>query len=127
MQHHISEPYFSSLSCVCLQPPLRWSSQAPQTKPSSRCPLARSAQPPLCPPPSRPPQLLHTKTRDVLQKLRGIAGDGCVTQEVPPPPSSSRHALPCQPSPTPQALQATIPNAALLRFLFSLAQAEGLT
>jgi len=49
---------------------------------------------------------VHTKTRDVLQKLRGIAGEGSVTQE---------------------ALAATIPNAALLRFLFSLAQAEGLT
>jgi hypothetical protein len=25
---------------------------------------------------------VHTKTRDVLQKLRVIAGDGSVTQEV---------------------------------------------
>ncbi len=25
---------------------------------------------------------MHAKTRDVLQKLRGIAGEGCVTQEV---------------------------------------------
>ena len=28
------------------------------------------------------PQAVHTKTRDVLQKLRVIAGDGSVTQEV---------------------------------------------
>ena len=27
-------------------------------------------------------QVVHAKTRDVLQKLRGIAGDGSVTQEV---------------------------------------------
>ncbi len=70
---------------------------------------------------------MHTKTRDVLQKLRVIAGDGSVTQEV-----SFRHeqkqscvSPPC--SLGVQALAATIPNAALLRFLFSLAQAEGLT
>jgi hypothetical protein len=27
-------------------------------------------------------QAVHTKTRDILQKLRGIAGEGTVTQEV---------------------------------------------
>jgi hypothetical protein len=27
-------------------------------------------------------QAVHAKTRDVLQKLRGIAGEGSVTQEV---------------------------------------------